>query len=181
LAIGQYAGETAYYTLRVPNVSALARSSWSDWAVVCSPGSGGNPTVYMRAGRAGDIPGPSAGAFTWRTNAALGQVDTLKVSAATDAFYCAGGCTLNLAVVADGGLPAAFTLWFAFDDTRVQLLEGVAFCHSLGIGHRDLKLDNVLLTADGHVKIADFGFAAGLTEEQDKRKSVVGTPYWMVR
>jgi serine/threonine protein kinase len=32
---------------------------------------------------------------------------------------------------------------------------------------------------DGHVKLADFGFAANLTTEQDKRASVVGTPYWM--
>ena len=29
------------------------------------------------------------------------------------------------------------------------------------------------------MKIADFGFAVGLTAEADKRKSVVGTPYWM--
>ena len=41
--------------------------------------------------------------------------------------------------------------------------------------------DNILVDFNGAVKIADFGFAAGLTEEQDKRKSVVGTPYWMVR
>lgn len=31
----------------------------------------------------------------------------------------------------------------------------------------------------GKVKLADFGFAAALTAEQDKRASVVGTPYWM--
>jgi len=29
------------------------------------------------------------------------------------------------------------------------------------------------------VKLADFGFAIGLTAEDNKRKSVVGTPYWM--
>lgn len=29
------------------------------------------------------------------------------------------------------------------------------------------------------MKLADFGFAAALTAEQDKRASVVGTPYWM--
>ncbi len=29
------------------------------------------------------------------------------------------------------------------------------------------------------VKIADFGFAIGLNKEEDKRRSVVGTPYWM--
>jgi serine/threonine protein kinase len=28
-------------------------------------------------------------------------------------------------------------------------------------------------------RLADFGFAIGLTQEQDKRRSVVGTPYWM--
>lgn len=32
---------------------------------------------------------------------------------------------------------------------------------------------------DGRIKLADFGFAAALTAEQDKRASVVGTPYWM--
>lgn len=32
---------------------------------------------------------------------------------------------------------------------------------------------------DGKVKLADFGFAAALSAEQDKRASVVGTPYWM--
>jgi p21-activated kinase 1 len=31
----------------------------------------------------------------------------------------------------------------------------------------------------GQVKIADFGFAIALTREQNKRHSVVGTPYWM--
>lgn len=31
----------------------------------------------------------------------------------------------------------------------------------------------------GKVKLADFGFAAALSAEQDKRASVVGTPYWM--
>lgn len=31
----------------------------------------------------------------------------------------------------------------------------------------------------GKVKLADFGFAAALSAEQNKRASVVGTPYWM--
>jgi serine/threonine protein kinase len=36
-----------------------------------------------------------------------------------------------------------------------------------------------LLNDNGEVKIADFGYAAQLTEKQQKRNTVVGTPYWM--
>lgn len=38
-----------------------------------------------------------------------------------------------------------------------QLLRGVAHLHSHGIAHRDIKLENLLMTDQGHLKITDFG------------------------
>ncbi|XP_058799841.1 cyclin-dependent kinase-like 4 isoform X2 [Phymastichus coffea] len=44
-----------------------------------------------------------------------------------------------------------------------QILQGVAYCHRLGCVHRDVKPENILLTADGIVKLCDFGFARMLS------------------
>ena len=41
----------------------------------------------------------------------------------------------------------------------VQLMAGVAYLHGIGIVHRDLKLENVMLTSAGGLKIIDFGLA----------------------
>lgn len=38
-----------------------------------------------------------------------------------------------------------------------QLLRGVAYLHRHGIAHRDIKLENLLMTNEGHLKITDFG------------------------
>ncbi|XP_041354037.1 serine/threonine-protein kinase PAK 4-like isoform X2 [Gigantopelta aegis] len=58
-------------------------------------------------------------------------------------------------------------------------LKALAFLHSHGVIHRDIKSDSILLSHDGKVKLSDFGFCAQVTQELQKRKSLVGTPYWM--
>jgi len=38
-----------------------------------------------------------------------------------------------------------------------QLVAALAYCHSKGVAHRDIKLDNILLTESGTAKLIDFG------------------------
>jgi tetratricopeptide (TPR) repeat protein len=61
------------------------------------------------------------------------------------------------------------------------LAQGVAQAHDHGLIHRDLKPGNVLLTADGAPKIADFGLAKALDRESGltRSDSIVGSPSYM--
>jgi serine/threonine protein kinase len=42
----------------------------------------------------------------------------------------------------------------------MQIVSGVTFLHSMGLAHRDLKLDNVVISEHGILKIIDFGSAS---------------------
>ncbi|KAA0172960.1 hypothetical protein FNF27_05597 [Cafeteria roenbergensis] len=70
-----------------------------------------------------------------------------------------------------------------------QMLSAVAYCHKMGIAHRDLKLENFLFekpwAASGSIpslKLIDFGLSKKYVQEGGairRMKSMVGTPYYI--
>lgn len=48
-----------------------------------------------------------------------------------------------------------------------QMLHALAFCHSKKVLHRDIKPNNILVSSDGALKLADFGLAKYRSEQED--------------
>ncbi|XP_069828419.1 serine/threonine-protein kinase 10 [Dendropsophus ebraccatus] len=88
--------------------------------------------------------------------------------------FCQGGAVDAIMLELDRGLTEA-----QIQPICRQMLEALAYLHSMKIIHRDLKAGNVLLTQDGDVKLADFGVSAKNVKTLQRRDSFIGTPYWM--
>lgn len=65
------------------------------------------------------------------------------------------------------------TQWF------VQLCLALKYVHDHKVLHRDLKSQNVFLTAKGEVKLGDFGISRVLQSTYDCASTIIGTPYYL--
>lgn len=63
-----------------------------------------------------------------------------------------------------------------------DLMSCLAYCHAQGVYHRDLKLENLLIDADGRLKVCDFGLAKmpdASVDTDELCKTMVGTGYFV--
>ncbi|CAN6301474.1 unnamed protein product [Urochloa humidicola] len=87
-----------------------------------------------------------------------------------------------LELVTQGSLASLYQK-YRLRDTHVsaytrQILNGLTYLHERNIVHRDIKCANILVHANGSVKLADFGLAKEITKF-NAVKSCKGTVYWM--
>ncbi len=86
------------------------------------------------------------------------------------------GESLGQRVIREGPLPEEEAVRIIVDIAR-----GLQAAHELGLIHRDVKPDNILLTDDGQVKLTDFGIVKELGADLrlTLSKSALGTPHFM--
>ncbi len=67
--------------------------------------------------------------------------------------------------------------------TVIRLIEvlcvALDYAHKEGVVHRDVKLENVMLTVEGVLKLMDFGLAKAMHQAPDKTLVITGTPLYM--
>lgn len=60
-----------------------------------------------------------------------------------------------------------------------ELIAALKYLHRRRVIHRDLKLGNLFLDADSRLKVGDFGLAAQLEHDGEKKRTICGTPNYI--
>jgi serine/threonine-protein kinase len=84
------------------------------------------------------------------------------------------GRSLKELIVARGPAP----VHLAIDYAR-QVLAAIRFAHRHGIVHRDIKPHNVLVDAEGRLKVTDFGIARAGVSQMTEAGSIIGTAQYL--
>jgi eukaryotic-like serine/threonine-protein kinase len=84
------------------------------------------------------------------------------------------GRSLKELIVGRGPTP----IRIAIDYTR-QMLAALGFAHRHGIVHRDIKPHNVVVDADGRLKVTDFGIARSGASQMTEVGSIIGTAQYL--
>ena len=61
----------------------------------------------------------------------------------------------------------------------MELCEALSHAHEQTIIHRDIKMENVMVTTQWQTKLLDFGLAKALNENPDRSLFIIGTPFYM--
>lgn len=81
---------------------------------------------------------------------------------------CQGGALSKIVEAENGLSESKARVYFS------QIMSALAYVHDLNVAHRDIKLDNILVTSENHAKLSDFGLSRQASETSEM-KTTCGT------
>lgn len=112
----------------------------------------------------------------------LKRLDHPNIVHVNELIEANGRCYLLMELVSGGEL---LDRLFSYPDERIpepqariwfrQIVAAVQYCHEHGVAHRDLKLENILLDAEDHIRVSDFGFANVFPTSDSFLKTLCGS------
>ena len=182
-------------------VAELARTSLSRvdrigrYVVLDLVGSGAMGSVYaafdpdldrkvaLKLLRAGADAGEAEKARLLREAQALARVSHAGVVAVHDVGTVGDQIFIAMEFVAGGTLKTwireRHRSWRAILGVGVAVGRGLAAVHAVGLVHRDVKPDNILIDLHGVARIGDFGLAERVGEPSELATAIAGTPAYM--